>query len=110
MLREIIFYENYFTDFFFDLPEDVKLKFRYVFKLIETQERVSVKFLKHIEGSKGLFEVRVMVGNNIYRVFCCFDGNNLVVLFNGFQKKDQKTPKSEIVKAEKLKKEYFENK
>lgn len=59
-------------------------------------------------GYEGLFEIRVDYQSNIYRIFCCFDQGRLVVLFNGFQKKTQKTPKTEIDKAMKLKKEYFE--
>ncbi|PIW98111.1 MAG: addiction module toxin RelE [Ignavibacteria bacterium CG_4_8_14_3_um_filter_37_9] len=79
----------------------------YVFRLIKTVDKVSEKFLKHIEGTDGLYEIRVEVGSNVYRIFCCFDKGNLVVLFNAFQKKTQKTPKQEIELAEKLKKEYF---
>ncbi len=59
-------------------------------------------------GTDGIYEIRVEVGSNIYRIFSCFDKGNIVVLFNGFQKKTQKTPKQEIELAEKLKKEYFE--
>ena len=66
--------------------------------------------MKHIEGTNGLYEVRIELGSNIYRIFCCFDDGRLVVLFNGFQKKTQKTPKSQIDKAEKLKNEYFNEK
>ncbi len=55
----------------------------------------------------GLFEIRVEYQSNIYRIFCCFDQGQLVILFNGFQKKTQKTPKTEIEKAMKLKQEYF---
>jgi phage-related protein len=73
-------------------------------------ERVSEKFLKHIEGSKGLYEIRVEVSSDIYRVFCFFDEGRLVVMINGFQKKSQKTPKNEIDLAERLMKEYFDNK
>ena len=61
-------------------------------------------------GYDGLFEIRVEFQSNIYRIFCCFDEGRLVVLFNGFQKKTQKTPKKEIEKAVRLKKEYFEYK
>ena len=73
-------------------------------------ERVPKKFFDSIDGVKGLFEIRVEYENNIYRIFCCFDKGNLVVLFNGFQKKTQKTPKNEIEKAEKIMNEYFEDK
>ena len=85
----------------------MKEKIGYVFRLIKTVEKVSEKFLKHIEGTDGLFEIRIEVGSNIYRIFCCFDKGNLVVLFNGFQKKAQKTPRKEIELAEQLKAEYF---
>ncbi len=61
-------------------------------------------------GTDGLYEIRIELGSNIYRLFCCFDEGRVVVLFNGFQKKTQKTPKSEIEKAEKLKAEYFKQK
>ena len=63
-----------------------------------------------MSGTEGIYEIRIEVGNNIFRIFCCFDKGNLVVLFNGFQKKTQKTPKQEIELAEKLKNEYFEQK
>ena len=66
--------------------------------------------LKSIEGKKGLFEIRVEFGGDIFRIFCCFDEGSLVILFNGFQKKTQKTPSNEIEKADKLMKEYFDNK
>ena len=61
-------------------------------------------------GSSGLFEIRVEVGSNIYRVFSFFDEGKLIVLVNGFIKKTRKTPKSEIELAEKLKKQYFDEK
>ncbi len=87
--------------------DSVKEKIGYVFRMIKTVDKVSEKFLKHIEGTDGLYEIRIEVGSNIYRIFCCFDKGNLVVLFNAFQKKKQKTPKQEIELAKKLKKEYF---
>ena len=77
-------------------------------QLIATQDIIPEKFFKHITGSEGIFEVRVEVGSDIYRVFSFFDKGNLVVLVNGFQKKTQKTPKSAINIAEKLKNEYLE--
>lgn len=72
-------------------------------------ERIPTRFFKSIEGIKGLFEIRVEYESNIYRIFCCFDKGNLVVLFNGFQKKGQKTPKKELEKAEHLMQEYFKD-
>ena len=63
-------------------------------------------YLKHLEGTDGLYEIRVQIGSDIFRIFCFFDEGKLIVLANGFQKKSQKTPKSEIEKALKIKKEY----
>jgi len=76
--------------------------------MIRIAERIPAKFFKHLSGTDGLFEIRIEFQSNIYRIFCCFDEGDLVVLFNGFQKKSQKTPKQEIDKALKLKEEYFE--
>ena len=105
--RQIIFYGKYFLDFYAEQPIKVQEKIEYVFKLIKVVDRVPEKFLKHLEGTDGLYEIRIENGGNIYRIFCCFDKGNIVVLFNAFQKKSQKTPKQEIELAEKLKKEYF---
>jgi phage-related protein len=110
MVRKIIFYEDHFIEFYQSQNDKVKSKIQYVLELIKQVERVPEKFLKHLEGTEGLFEVRVEYQSNIYRIFCCFDEGKLVVLFNGFQKKTQKTPKKEIEKAERLMKEYFQTK
>lgn len=85
----------------------VQEKIEYVLQMIRTVEKVPVKFLDHITGTNGIYEIRVEHRSNIYRIFSCFDKENLVVLFNAFHKKTQKTPKAEIELAEKLKKEYF---
>ncbi|MFO7656690.1 MAG: type II toxin-antitoxin system RelE/ParE family toxin [Bacteroidales bacterium] len=107
MTREIRFYEKYFIEFYLSLELSVQEKIEYIFKVIRTVDRIPEKFLKHIEGTDGLYEIRIKIGSNIYRVFCCFDVGRIVILFNGFQKKSQKTPKKEIDKALKLKHEYF---
>lgn len=103
----IIFHKHYFQEFYLKQTEKVREKIGYVFRVISTVERVPEKFLKHLEGTEGLYEIRVAAGSDIYRIFCCFDKGNLVVLFNGFQKKTQKTPKQELALALKLKKDYF---
>ena len=77
---------------------------------MQTIDRLPVSILKSIEGKKGLYEIRIEFSGNIYRVFCCFDDGQLVILFNGFQKKTQKTPIGEIEKAERLMNEYFNEK
>jgi len=88
----------------------VKKKISNVFDLIKQIDRVPVQFLAPMTGYKGLFEIRVEYQSNIYRIFCCFDQGKLIVLFNGFQKKTQKTPKEEIDRAMRLKEEYFKSK
>ena len=106
--RKIIFYRSYFADFSLEQSSMVQEKIEYVFRIIRLIDRIPKKFLDHIESTDGLYEIRISVGTNIYRIFCCFDEGNIIVLFNGFQKKTQKTPVKEIAKAVKLKKEYFE--
>ena len=108
--RHIFFYENYFTDFYLEQSEKVQEKIEYVFKIIKTVQNVPKKFLDHMTGTDGLYEIRIEFESNIYRIFCCFDKGNLVVLFNGFQKKSQKTPKKEIDLALRLKDEYLNSK
>jgi len=97
-------------EFYAGQTAKVQEKIDYVFKILRTVDKVPRKFLDHMSGTDGVYEIRVEVGSNIYRIFCCFDKGNLVVLFNGFQKKSQNTPKQELELAEKLKKEYFRTK
>ena len=108
MVRKIIFFENHFIEFYQKQNIKVKGKIQYVFELLRQVERVPKKFLKHLSGTNGIYEIRIEYQSNIYRIFCCFDKGKLVVLFNGFQKKTQKTPKKEIEKAVKLMEQYFE--
>ena len=105
--RKIIFYKNHFIDFYKNQPEKVQEKIAYVLMILKTVQYVPKNFLTHISGEEGLYEVRVEYESNIYRIFCCFDQGNLILLFNGFQKKSQKTPRNEIKLARKLKNEYF---
>lgn len=88
----------------------MKAKIAWTLKLIEEIQHVPETYLKHIEETDGLYEVRVQQGSDIFRVFSFFDEGKLIVLANGFQKKTQKTPKNEIAKALKIKTEYYENK
>ncbi|MBK6399560.1 MAG: type II toxin-antitoxin system RelE/ParE family toxin [Bacteroidetes bacterium] len=105
-IRQVIAYKDYFLNFYKMLPDHVQIKIEWTLKLIEVTQRVPEKYFKHLEGTKGLYEIRVEVGSNIYRIFSFFDKGNLVVLGNAFQKKTQKTPKTEIKKALKIKEEY----
>ncbi len=109
-IRDIFYYENYYLEFFNKLRPEVQKKFNWTLQLIATLDRIPEKYFKHLTGTSGLYEVRVEVGSDIYRVFCFFDKGQLVVLVNGFQKKTKKTPKAEIELAEKIKKQYFDEK
>jgi len=104
--RTIIFYKDYFQEFFLKQRDKVKDKIIWTFDLIEELQRVPETYLKHIENTDGLFEIRVQLGSDIFRIFCFFDQGQLVILANGFQKKTQKTPKQEIEMALKIKDEY----
>ena len=108
--RQIIFYESYFIKFYLEQTKKVQEKIEYVFKIVKAVQNIPKKFLEHISGTEGLYEIRIEFESNIYRVFCCFDKGDLVVLFNAFQKKSQKTPRKEIEMAVKLMNEYFNSK
>ena len=104
--RKITFYKHYFQEFFDKQSKKVKAKILWTFELIEDLLRVPEIYLKHIENTDGLYEIRVQVGSDIFRMFCFFDHGNIVVLANGFQKKSQKLPKKEIELAIKIKLAY----
>ncbi len=108
--RIIKLFKSYFKEFYVVQTETVRRKINFVLKLVETQQIIPKKFFRIIEGSDGIYEIRVEVESNIYRIFCCMDEEALVVLFNGFQKKTQKTPLKEIKRAESIKKEYLKSK
>ncbi|MFW5850681.1 MAG: type II toxin-antitoxin system RelE/ParE family toxin [Bacteroidota bacterium] len=104
--RTAIFYKDYFEKFFIKQNPKVKSKIIWTIELIEELERVPESYLKHIETTDGLYEIRVKLGRDIFRIFCFFDKGQLVIIANGFQKKTQKTPKNEIKSALKIKEEY----
>jgi len=88
----------------------VREKIFWTFLLIEEVQPIPEIYLKHLEGTDGLYEIRVQIASDIFRIFCFFDEGSIIVLANGFQKKTQKTPKQEITKAIKIKEEYYEKK
>ncbi len=108
MARKILTYGGYFEAFMETLMEKVQEKIQYGLLLLKTQDRLSKKFVKLIKD--GIYELRTEYGGNIYRVFFIFDEGQIVVLFNGFQKKTQKTPTNEIEKAIKIKEAYYADK
>jgi len=109
-VREVIAFRNHFEDFLTGQPQKVQDKIFKIIEAIETLERVPSNYLKAMVGTNGLYEARIQLGSNIWRVFCFFDGDRLVILLNGFQKKTQKTPKKEIDRALRLMAEYYEQK
>lgn len=108
--REVVVYKDYFERFFREQTRKVQDKIIKVLDILETVERVPSSYLKYMEGTNGLFEIRVQLASDIFRIFCCFDGNRLVVLFSGFQKKTQKTPPREIDRAVRIMNDYFSDK
>ena len=108
MKRRIQAFGEHYHHFMQALGEKEKLKMKYIVSLLETGDRMPVKFMKLMRD--GIYELRMEYNSNIYRLFFIFDDGNVVILFNGFQKKTQRTPAGEIEKALKLKKEYYEQK
>jgi len=108
--RKTFVYKDYFWDFYNVQTAQVQDKIDWVIELARTLEIVPEKYLSHMTGTDGIYEMRIKLGSNIYRVFCCFDEGRLIILFNGFKKKTQKTPGQEIEKAKRIQKEYYADK
>jgi phage-related protein len=107
MQRRLKIYGNYFWNFYKSMDEEVQEKIDWVFEIVKGVDHIPKKFFDHLTGTDGIYEIRVEYAGNIFRILCFFDAGNLVILINSFQKKTQKTPRSEIALAEKLKKQYF---
>lgn len=107
-VRDIKTYKRYFLDFYNSLPEKAQQKIDYALMLLKVQNRISEKFVKNM--GDGLYELRAESASDIFRVFFIFDKGNIVILFNGFQKKTQKTPTGEIEKAKRIMREYYGSK
>lgn len=109
-IRQVVAYQNHFEDFLKRQPIKVQDKIFKIIEAIETLERIPANYLKMLVGTKGLYEARIKLGSDIWRVFCFFDPDRLVILLNGFTKKSQKTPKVEIERAIKLMQSYYNEK
>ena len=109
-IREVIAYENHFKEFLKKQPRKVQDKIYKVIEIIETIEIIPNQYFKSLKGTKDLFEARIKLSSNIWRIFCFFDEGKLVILLNGFQKKTQKTPKKEIQVAEGRKRDSLKRK
>jgi phage-related protein len=107
-MRTTYVYGNDFWNFYYAQKPEVQDKIDWVIGLVRTLRIIPEKFFKYLEGTDGLFEIKIKVGSDIYRIFCFFDKGNLVILLNGFQKKTERTPKNEIEKAQRLKQKYYE--
>ena len=105
-MRQVVLYKHYFEQFYLVQNKKVQNKILWIIKLIEEHNHISKKYFKHVTGTKGIYEIRVEYASDIFRIFCLFDENNLIILLNGFQKKSQKTPHLEIEKAIQLKQAY----
>lgn len=108
--RTIKIYKDYFNEFYVAQTDAVRRKINYCLNVVRSVDRVPKTILRSMENTNGLYEIRVEVGSNIFRIFCCFDEGSLVILFNGFQKKTQKTPPLQLERAKKIMKEYFKEK
>ena len=108
--RELFFFKNYFEKFYDTQTVKVQKKIVWTLRILEDTDRIPEIYLKHLKNSSGLYEIRVQVGSNIFRIFCFFDIDNIVVIGHGFQKKSQKTPKQQIERAEQIRKEYYDSK
>jgi phage-related protein len=108
--RTVVLYKNYFADFLAEQRQKIKDKIVWTLRLIEELPRVPETYLKSLQETDGLFEIRIKQGGDIFRIFCFFDQSKLIILTNGFVKKTQKTPRREIERALKIKKEYYDEK
>ncbi|MBT8234528.1 MAG: type II toxin-antitoxin system RelE/ParE family toxin [Saprospiraceae bacterium] len=109
-VRSVQLYKNYFKDFYRTLDKKSRTKVDWTIQLIEYQQFVPIEYFKKLSGTNDIWEIRVKLSSNAFRIFCFFDGGKLIILENGFRKKSQKTPKKEIEKAERIKKQYFNEK
>lgn len=112
-MKQIKFYKTAtdkspIEDFLNTLNEKQLQKVLYVLKVVRELDNVPATYFKKLTNTKGIWEVRVIQGGNIFRLLGFLDGGSLIILNNAFQKKTQKTPKKEIELAEKRKIEYLE--
>ena len=110
MIRRIITYKNYFIEFYKSQDNKTQEKIEYVLDLVRFEKQVPYKLFKHLENTNGIYEIRVITALKSVRILCFMDEGSLVVLTNCFLKKKQKTPLKDIKLAERLKREYLDEK
>ncbi len=108
--RKLYFFKDYFEKFYEKQSLKVKKKILWTLKIIEELDQIPEMYLKHLKNTSGLYEIRIQFGSNIFRIFCFFDIDNIIVIGHGYQKKSQKTPKQQIERAEQIKREYYDSK
>ena len=109
-MQGIRFCKEVFWGFYKDLNHRAQKKLEWTLGLVRDLPVIPSKYFKSIKGVNGLYEIRVKADNKALRIFCCLEKNNQIVLFNGFVKKSNKTPKREIHKAMNLRMEYYNEK
>jgi len=112
-VREIIFYKTVnnkipIEEFFESLSEKQVEKVLWVLRLIKQLDKVPIDYFKKLESTNDIWEVRASSGNNEFRLLGFWYKSSFIVLTNGFRKKSQKTPKSEIESAESRKKDFLQ--
>ncbi len=110
MIRKVIAYKDYFVRFYKSQDSKTQEKIEYVIDLLRFENKVPKKFFKYLQGTDGIYEIRVITTYKSIRILSFFDKGDLVVLVNTFVKKRQKTPMKEIALAEQLKKSYINEK
>ena len=108
-LRGLIVYKSYFSEFYDKQNQKVQDKIDLGLYYLQYTRQIPSRYIGSTKH-KNLFYLRIKQSSNIYRIFFCYDKGQLVVLMNGFQKKTQKTPKSQIDLANKIQKDYFDEK
>lgn len=108
-IRHVIYFKMYFKEFYDSQSDKVKEKIDLGLYYLQYTYQIPGRYIGST-GDNNLFYLRIKQGSDIYRIFFCYDKGNMVVLMNGFTKKTRKTPKPQIDKAKKIKKEYFDEK
>jgi len=111
-MREILFYRTEsgsspVEEFLDSLESKQAQKVAWVLQLIEELDVVPAQYFKKLVNADDLWEVRVQIGGNIFRILGFLEGDRLIVLNHAFQKKTQKTPKQDIKLAESRKHDYL---
>ena len=107
-MRIIETYKDYFWEFYNKQIGTAREKIDYTLNVVMNVQHIPGRFFKHVDD--GIYEIRIKVGSDIYRMFCFFDESKLAILLNGFRKKSQKTRRNEIERAKRIRKEYYEEK